>query len=253
MNVPVSKELTRREILSGGVLLGAAAVLSACQGTGSSQLPGPVWPDGDRVATGEGSGPISSPSPRVKGSVSLPPVPGVSSIPSGVIPRSAWTGSQPKWGLALPMNGVQYITVHHTAVNSSGLYSQSSVARELESIRQSHLRRGSEWLDIGYHYLIDPQGRIWQGRPVSIEGAHVAKTNPHNLGIACLGNFDEQTPTPAQLSALDSFVASQMKLYRVSLGHVYTHQELKPTACPGRSLQRHMQSARARGGRIAMA
>jgi hypothetical protein len=167
--------------------------------------------------------------------------------------RTRWTNAQPKWRLSKPMNGVQLITLHHDAIDSRGLTSERDSIDRLNSIRNSHLQRGSEWLDIGYHYIVDPSGRVWQGRPISIEGAHVAKTNDHNLGIMCMGNFDQHSPTRAQIEALDAFVASQMKLYRVPLSRVYTHQELKSTACPGRNLQRYLVASRGRGGRIATA
>lgn len=253
MNDPVMNEVTRRDLLAGAALLGAAAILSGCQpGSTSARLPGPVWPDDDATEGGY-DGP-NSPNSRRNATIGSPQPttqPTVVSVPSGVISRSTWTNTQPRWNQSLPMNGVQLITVHHTAINSSGLWKQSEVARTIANMRQSHLRRGAEWIDIGYHYLIDPSGRVWQGRPTSIEGAHVAKTNPHNLGIVLLGNFDEQRPTAEQISALDGFVASQMRQYRVPVGRVYTHQELKASACPGRNLQRYMQQTRARGGRLA--
>jgi hypothetical protein len=154
------------------------------------------------------------------------------------------------------MNGVQRITVHHSAVNSTGLVTKADTARQLESFRQNHTARidpdtGLHWVDIGYHYIIDPSGRVWEGRPVAIEGAHVSHTNQHNLGVMVMGNFDEQRPTTAALAALDAFVASQMKRYRVSMANVYTHQELRSTECPGRNLQRYMLQTRASGGGMA--
>jgi len=241
MNAPVDTPLSRRSILHGGLLLGASAVLTGCQSARSAAgLPGPVWPDKERPP---------APPARVPTAVRKAP----SGIPPGVISRSAWTDGQPRWNLSKPMNGVQRITVHHDAVNSQGLTAYAAVARRLSGIRQSHMARGREWVDIGYHYIIDPTGRVWAGRPVSIEGAHVAATNPHNLGIMVMGNFDEHRPTTEALAALDSFVADQMRRHRLSVGRVYTHQELKPTACPGRNLQRYMLATRARSGRLARA
>jgi hypothetical protein len=81
----------------------------------------------------------------------------------------------------------------------------------------------------------------------------VKDTNEHNLGVLVLGNFDLQQPTPQALASLDSFVAAQMRRYRVPLSRVYTHQELRPTACPGRNLQRYMLATRTRSGRMASA
>jgi hypothetical protein len=154
------------------------------------------------------------------------------------------------------MNGVQRITVHHSAVNSSALLSKADSVHQLESFRQNHVARvdpdtGAHWVDIGYHYIIDPSGRIWEGRPVTIEGAHVSHTNQHNLGVMLMGNFDEQQPARAALESLDAFVAGQVKRYGLRIANVYTHQELRSTECPGRNLQRYMLMTRASSGNMA--
>jgi hypothetical protein len=75
--------------------------------------------------------------------------------------------------------------------------------------------------------------------------------NENNLGVLVLGNFDEQAPTSAALTALDQFVADRMRAYRVPVGRVLTHQEISPTACPGRSLQGYMVATRSVRGRMA--
>jgi hypothetical protein len=100
---------------------------------------------------------------------------------------------------------------------------------------------------------VDPSGRVWEGRSVLCQGAHVQDNNEHNLGIVVLGNFEQQVPTPAAIHSLDRFVASQMSRFNVPLRRVYTHQELRRTACPGRNLQRYMLASRSRGGNLMLA
>ncbi|MFZ4572788.1 MAG: N-acetylmuramoyl-L-alanine amidase [Phycisphaerales bacterium] len=240
--------LFRRELLKRGLALGGVALVAGCQSSpraeSAATLPGPVWPDEAYVG--------GSTQPNVP-----PPAPGVSTPqptnrPVGVIPRSAWAKDQPRWNLTKPMNGVSRITVHHEGDAVYTARTQSTVARRLEGIRQYHRSKGKEWADIGYHYIIDPAGRVWEGRPISVEGAHVAKTNDHNLGVMVLGNFDRQSPTGDQLSSLVGFVRSQMLRYRVPTSRLYTHQELRPTACPGRNLQSFMNSVRNRGGSLVL-
>ncbi len=217
-------------------------MLAACQVRQNTRLPEAVWPDPQKPALTEAE----------------PPPPIIAGLPPGVLPRSAWTNSQPNMTTARPkpMNGVQRITVHHSAVNSSGMLAKADSVRQLESIRKNHISRtdadGTHWVDIGYHYIIDPSGRVWEGRPIALEGAHVSHTNQHNLGVMMMGNFDEQHPTPEALATLDSFVSSQMRRYRVNIASVFTHQELKPTDCPGRNLQRYMVQTRASSGRMAL-
>lgn len=247
---------SRRDALKGGGLLATAWLLAGtggCQsGSQSAGLPTPVTP---------GEPPLVKPQPitAYKPPVYTPPpapVPQpapVPSAPSGVMPRSAWTRA----GVARardinPMNGVTRITVHHDGMNVFTSTGEQAAAGRIEQIRVSHVN-GRGWADIGYHYIIDPAGRVWTGRAVIYQGAHVQDQNEHNLGIMCLGNFNQQKPSPQQLAALDSFLAAQMRQYRVPLGRVYTHREIGQSECPGRSMQSHMVQARGRNGALAMA
>ncbi len=239
----------RRRLLQLSAAFGGAAVLSGCAGGRvSSTLPGPVWP-------------YQEPRPIIKTtSIAIAPAPPAAPVPTAparaltttIIPRTVWTRGQPRWQFSKPMNGVSRITVHHDANNALGLSGQGPIMHRLNSIREAHLRRGNTWVDIGYHYIIDPDGRVWEGRPLNIEGAHVAETNDHNLGIMLLGNFEQHRPTEAQITMLDTFLAEQMHTHRVSLPRVFTHMELKDTKCPGLNLQGYMRQTRSRRGRLAM-
>lgn len=228
--------LTRRQILEAGLVAGMALVAGGCT---SSRRWTPLSRD-------ELEGPPRRlpARPGVPGPVPEAPVP-------GVIPRREWARVGPNLALINPMNGVHRITVHHDGMPPVFLRSRADVAARLEQIRRAHVSRNPPWADIGYHYIVDPQGRVWEGRPVQYQGAHVRYNNEHNLGIVVLGNFDEQRPTLEALAALDAFLADRMRFYRVPLSQVYTHQEIMPTACPGRNLQAYMLATRSRSGRLA--
>jgi N-acetyl-anhydromuramyl-L-alanine amidase AmpD len=122
----------------------------------------------------------------------------------------------------------------------------ATAAARVESIRTAHRQRN--WGDIGYHFLIDPAGRVWQGRSTSWQGAHVKDGNVGNLGICVMGNYQSQTPTEIQLKSIEDLLSAQMKYFSISADRIHTHQELRPTACPGRSLQPRIASIR--GGRV---
>lgn len=236
MKMRVEKQLSRRDVVHGGLLLGAAALLSGCQSNRavSANLPGPAWPDQERP--GE---PVKVANPNT-----LHPGGQPSQGTVAVIPRTRWTTAQPFLSReAIPMNGVSRITVHHDAIVNSDVRSTDDAARRLNAIRKGHIGEG--WVDIGYHYIIDPQGRAWEGRTLRLQGAHVRNQNEHNLGIMVMGNFDQQRPTPAALATLDLFVAEQMRRYAVPLSRVFTHREIGPSQCPGRNMQTHMAMIRA--------
>lgn len=245
--------LSRREIVVGGGLLLGSLFLAGCGGSKeASALPGPYWadPNADRAIVNALPPPVTvSPTPTPQPFRPAPPTIDDSPLP-GIVSRSQWT----RTGIARPrdinpMNGVRRITVHHDGMPPVTLATSSAVARRIEQIRNSHvIERG--WADIGYHYIVDPQGRVWEGRSITKQGAHVKDQNENNLGILVLGNFDRQSPTQAALASLDKFVANQMQRYNIAISQVRTHMERDSTSCPGRSLQSYMLRTRSGSGTL---
>jgi hypothetical protein len=224
-------DLTQRHLARRMFLLASAMTLVGC-GTKkvTSTLPSPIW---SAVKTPE----LSLPEQIVQ----LP----ASSELMGAISRSTWAKGQP---IARNMNRMlpaRYITIHHDGMNPFTSQSKTSAASRLETIRKSHLRRdGGRWGDIGYHFAIDPAGRLWQGRPLVWQGAHVKARNEGNIGVVVLGNYERQNVNKSQLAAIKSTLHTLMQKYNVPVSRVRTHQEWAATACPGKSLQRVMVGIR---------
>lgn len=228
-------------------------ILSGCAkkaAVSAAELPEPVATDwkllSSQAIDGYNAPQIASPGPAAAPA----PTPIDLSLPSGVTPRSAWTRA----GVSRPsdiyaIGGVNRITVHHDGMPPARLSSSGDVAARIEQIRNSHVH-GRGWADIGYHYVVDPNGRVWEGRNIRYQGAHVKDQNENNLGILCLGNFEVQRPSAQQLAALDRFLATQMTRYRIPMWRVKTHREVAQTECPGRNLQGYMVQTRAQGGQL---
>lgn len=235
---------SRRRFAQILLMAGGALALTGCASSGSrsGSLPTVAWPDRNeprRTASRSWERrPAPAPTP-------MPPA------PTGVMARSSWARGEPIPSRMDRMQPVQRITVHHDGMPPADIRSRADAAARIEMIREGHLSRG--WGDIGYHYVIDPTGQVWEGRPLAWQGAHVKAQNEGNLGVLVMGNFEIQRPTSAQLATLDAFVSAQMRSYRVPVTRVFTHRELASTACPGRNLQAHMVSTRARGGTLASA
>jgi hypothetical protein len=191
-------------------------------------MPGPAWPSNHVV--------LDAPTPTS--------VNESATMAGGIIRRSVWAKAQPVPSLMNRMLPVRYITVHHTALRFADS-SESATAAMMERIRLGH--RDRNFGDIGYHFAVDRAGRVWEGRPLNWQGAHVAKKNEGNLGIVALGNFDEQSPSSAQVDALRRFMAQAMRTYNVPVSRVKTHQEWAATRCPGTQLQRYMINMRSNG------
>ena len=144
------------------------------------------------------------------------------------------------------MNGVSRITVHHEGnPKPNNDVGAAQVAETLRLIQQEHRSRMNA-ADIGYHFIIDRSGRIWQGRDEAYQGAHVSGQNANNLGILLLGNYDVQQPTAAQLASLDRLLRHVMRAYQVPKSRVYCHGELANTRCPGVNLRNQFAALRAR-------
>lgn len=110
---------------------------------------------------------------------------------------------------------VQTITVHHTATVNDD---PDPAARVRAIYRFQTI--DENFGDIGYHFLIDEAGRIYEGRWSGDDGipgfnpegqmvnaAHVAGFNAGNVGIALLGTFTDQLPTAAAFGSLTSLLA----------------------------------------------
>ncbi|MBL9149600.1 MAG: N-acetylmuramoyl-L-alanine amidase [Phycisphaerae bacterium] len=168
-------------------------------------------------------------------------------LPGGVIPRSKWAKSGPDMKDINPMLPVKSITIHHEGWEPFMAVDVGETASRIEQVRVAHRNaKGGGYADIGYHFIIDREGRIWEGRNLKYQGAHVKNHNEGNVGIMCLGNFEEQTPTPKQLAGLNKQVRAMMAKYNVPKSRVYTHQEWRgaSTLCPGRTLQAYVERAR---------
>jgi N-acetyl-anhydromuramyl-L-alanine amidase AmpD len=166
-----------------------------------------------------------------------------------VLPRSAWKAAQARVGNMNRMGRIQRVTVHHSAT----VVRSTSTATSIAAIRgiQRHHQQQNGWGDIGYHYLIDPAGRVWTGRGIEWQGAHAGdpSRNRANVGICLLGSFvpDEQgAPPPAQLAALEALLVSLCVEHRLEPSGILTHKELKDTACPGPYVQAAVEAMRSR-------
>lgn len=138
------------------------------------------------------------------------------------------------------------ITIHHTAMPLGGSTTLAARAGELRTIQRGHLNKPEGWGDIGYHFLIDPEGRVYEGRRLTWRGAHVGGQNDHNLGVCLLGNFETTRPTSAALASLERLVDELRAEHRIPRSAVTYHKEWPTanTACPGRHLAPWVESYR---------
>ena len=185
-----------------------------------------------------------------------------------VISRAGWGADE---SLRFDENGeiwapvfypLQKFIIHHTATGSGG----SNPAASVRAIYYYHaVTQG--WGDIGYNYLIDASGRVYEGRrsrdypagisPTSdngeglvVEGGHSYHHNPGSMGIAFLGTFTSSPPTTTARTSLVRLLSWASVLHGVDPRRASTyvnpvsgvtrwtqnvagHRDYNSTACPG--------------------
>lgn len=154
----------------------------------------------------------------------------------GVKPRRSWGATNANLGRLNRMDRATRVTVHHSAVYFRS-FGTSATAAQLQRIQREHMN-GRSYGDIGYHFLVDPAGRIWEGREMRWQGAHASgANNVRNIGVCLLGNFMRGSrghlPTGKQVDALERLLGAIMHDHGISPRHIYRHSDFKATACPG--------------------
>jgi N-acetyl-anhydromuramyl-L-alanine amidase AmpD len=161
-----------------------------------------------------------------------------------------------------PMGKITRVTLHHTADPRPCGSSYAAVAERMKAYQTGH-QQTNHWADIGYHFVIDRQGRIWEGRELSWKGAHAGnkQANENNVGVALIGNFESAEPPAAQRNATEELIAWLALEYGISSTKIYGHAEIEKmygipgTCCPGKrfgptltALKRAADRARQGGG-----
>ena len=98
---------------------------------------------------------------------------------------------------------VQFALVHHTAGNNS--YTASQSAAIVRGIEVYHVK-GNGWNDIGYNFLVDKYGQVFEGRYGGVDknviGAHAEGFNTGSVGVAVLGTYGSAAPPAVARTAL---------------------------------------------------
>ena len=109
---------------------------------------------------------------------------------------------------------------------------------------QAWSRNTRRWLDIPYHYIIDLDGIIYEGRNINYAGDTNTDYDPsgHAL-IEVVGNFEEVEPTQAQLDAVVKAMTMLAAKYKISPDSISGHKDFSTqTVCPGKNLYRYLES-----------
>ena len=197
--------------------------------------------------------------------------------PSHYAPKPAIL-NRAKWGADESLrNGdpeynqvIKQVHVHHTASRND--YTMGEVPGLIRGMYWYHTQ-SLGWNDIGYNFLIDRFGRLWEGRRGGwvthpTRGAHTLGFNWDSTGVALIGNFEKKAPTKAALTTLVHFAAWKLDYHRMKpsgwvtvisegsdrypkgtyarLPVIDGHRHTNETACPGKYLFAKLPDIRTR-------
>ena len=170
--------------------------------------------------------------------------------------RGSW-GAAPSRSAPTDAGAIKMAVVHHTA--GSNDYGQSDVPAILRGIQAFH-QNSRGWNDIGYNFLVDKFGTVWEGRDggiaAAVVGAHAEGYNTGSMGISLLGTFTSVDPTWEAVNATASLISWRFMLAGISpsgtttvvgtassplptgqtvtIPTVVGHSDVGSTDCPGR-------------------
>jgi hypothetical protein len=186
-----------------------------------------------------------------------------------IVPRSAWGASKCKPRIAPAYGNVRVAYVHHT--ESLNGYSRAQAASIVLGVCLFH-RNGRGWNDIGYNFLVDRYGVVYEGRAGGIDapvlGAQAGGFNSESFGVSVIGSFTSSPPPRAAMSSLARLIAWKLSMHgisargltkvtsagggstaypagtRVTVHRISGHRDVDQTSCPGSALYAQLPALR---------
>ncbi len=178
-------------------------------------------------------------------------------VQPAIITRAQWGADEsireccPRYAPAVHM-----AFVHHTVGSNS--YSKSESTALVRGIYAYHVKNRG-WSDIGYNFLVDKYGQIFEGRyggmTEPVIGAHVKGFNTGSTGISLMGTFTSTSPTASMVGGLKSLLAWKLDVHHLppigtvvmtsggaplypigtkkTFNRISGHKDGQQTSCPG--------------------
>ena len=175
-----------------------------------------------------------------------------------IIMRSSW-GAKAAKSCDSPriLDRTDGAVIHHTAGSNS--YSKSESAAIVKATQSYHMD-SRKWCDIGYNFLVDNYGQIFEGREGGVDqqvrGAHAGNgdVNKYMFGVSLMGTFTTKNPSSEMKTAVADLVAWRFSIANVPAkgtvkvgGKVYNrvsgHRDVVSTACPGATVYRWLSAS----------
>ncbi|MDW8478697.1 MAG: peptidoglycan recognition family protein [Xanthomonadales bacterium] len=153
-------------------------------------------------------------------------------VPGFVVTRAEW-GARAT-GACGSSHSPRYLTVHHTATPNNDSLSPAARMRQMQAYHIDTLG----WCDLGYHFVVGIDGKVYEGRPHARTGAHVGNWNTNNLGVSVVGTFVGFEPRQSQRDGLTDIARWLVERYGIPKNRsaILGHKEWpghESNSCPG--------------------
>lgn len=140
-----------------------------------------------------------------------------------IVSRAEWGAAPARSTTPLNPAAVNLFVLHHTTGSFRG-------ARTVRQIQAFHQGPERGWADIGYSFLVAPDGVVYEGRGWGFRGAHARGHNSESVGVAFIGDGSRPMPDAAKRSVLWLLGEAERRF-----GELRTvgHRDVGSTACPG--------------------
>ncbi|MCC9311764.1 N-acetylmuramoyl-L-alanine amidase [Kitasatospora sp. RB6PN24] len=193
----------------------------------------------------------------------------------GIVTRAGWGADESLRHPGFTYTGaVRVVFVHHT--DTANDYSCDDSPKVIRAIYQYHVQTNG-WNDIGYNFLVDRCGTIYEGRAGGVArpvlGAHTLGFNADTTGVAALGSFGDEEPPQAQVDGVTKIAAWKLGLtgqdalgsadltsasdgsrYPLGSSHSFDtiagHRDAFATECPGDQLYDRLPAVRLLAGHL---
>ena len=137
-------------------------------------------------------------------------------------------------------HAISHITLHHQGETFKPGRDPQQYLRDL----QTWSRKTRLWIDIPYHYIIDLDGNIYEGRDINFAGdTNTQYDSAGHALIEVVGNFEEVEPNQQQVDAVVSAMTMLAIKYKVPPEKISGHKDVASgTVCPGKNLYRYLEN-----------
>lgn len=187
-----------------------------------------------------------------------------------IVTRAQWHADESIRGPIDWSSTIQAVVVHHTV--NSNTYTQAQAPALVRGIYEYHVK-GRGWSDVGYHFLVDRFGTVYEGRKGSLDavplGVHSGGFNTNTIGIAIIGEFTGTVPSSKALTSVAQVAAWKLATFgrdplgttvltartgsthplrkpgwKGSLPVIMGHRDVASTACPGQKVYDRLSTIR---------